>query len=192
MKPTLQCTDKIINCVVLNCFLDPLYMIWSPWPHVMVKEKTKANIFGENTIFTFCSCFRVIYNLNLNWRLHPLNERAIGAMMPQMIDRDINFHILPKKIKSQVYFSLRLWVANSIYRDMAAMTAEQWQFCQLVAKTLHETADIDRMRQRASVCLAFQDQPRRMTANEVLHIQDFPDVTLVFKDDRLLGGISLH
>ena len=81
---------------------------------------------------------------------------------------------------------LRLWVANSIYQDMAAMTAKQWQFCQLVAKTLQETADIDRMRRRASVCLAFQDQPRWMTANEVLYIKDFPDVTLVCKEDRLL------
>ena len=31
-----------------------------------------------------------------------------------------------------------------------------------------------------------------MTAIKVLHIQDFPDVTLVSKDDRLLGGTSLH
>ena len=173
-------------------------LVW-PTLHDLITDTThhdqrrnQGECFGPKKIITFCYCFRVIYNRNFNLRLHPLNERAIGATLLKMIDRNINFHIPQKKFRSQVYFWLGLTVPKSIYQDMAAMTAEQWQFCQLVAKTMHETADIDRMRRRASVCLAFQDQPRRMTANEVLHLQDFPDVTLVFKDDRLSGGISLH
>ena len=83
------------------------------------------------------TCFRLIYNWNFNWRLHPLNERAIGATMLQIIDRDINFHILQKKIRSQVYSWLGLTVPKSIFWDMAAMTVEQWQqLHQLVAKTV--------------------------------------------------------
>ena len=133
------------------------------------------------------SCFRVIYNWNFNWRLYPLNERAIGATMLQMTDRDINFHILQKIIKLQVYFWLRLTVAKSIYREMAAMTAEQWQqFYQLVAKTV-DTAE--NCRYLSNACLVDQV---RMTTIKVLHIQDFSDVTLVCKDDRLLGGTSLR
>ena len=173
-------------------------LVW-PTLHDLITDTTnhdqrrnQGECFGPKKIKTFCYCFRVIYNQNFNFRLHPLNERAIGATLLKMIFRNIDFHIPQKKFRSQVYFWLGPTVPKSIYQDMAAMTAEQWQFCQLVAKALHETADIDRMWQRASVCLAFQDQPRRMTANEVLHLQDFPDVTLVFKDDRLSGGISLH
>ena len=45
----------------------------------------------------FCSCFRVFYIWNFNWRLQRLNERAIVAMMPQMIDRDNIFYILQKR-----------------------------------------------------------------------------------------------
>ena len=124
-------------------------MLFRPSLHDLITKTThhdqrrnQGECFGHKKIMTFCSYFRVIYNWNFNWWLHPLNERAIGATMLQMIDRDINFHILQKKSRSQVYLWRRLWVAISIFRDMAAMTAEQWeQFYQLVAKTVDTAGD---------------------------------------------------
>ena len=102
------------------------------------QRRNQGKRFGHKKIITFFPCFRVIFNWNFKWRLHPLNERAIGATMLQMIDSNINFHILQKKIWSQVYSWLGLTVPKSIYQDMAAMTVEQWQqLHQLVGKTVN-------------------------------------------------------
>ena len=84
------------NGVVFNCLFAhitwPDHQYNTPW-----SKKKPRRMFWAQKIMTFCLCFRVIYNWNFNWRLHPLNERAIWATMLQMIDSDINFHILQKK-----------------------------------------------------------------------------------------------
>ena len=54
-------------------------------------------MFWAQKNYDFLFLFQSNLQLKFQLMIKPLNERAIGATMLQMIDSDINFHILQKK-----------------------------------------------------------------------------------------------
>ena len=69
------------------------------------REKEKKNCFEENLNGNFNLFFRVVYIWYFNWRLHPPNERAIGATTIQMRYMDINFCILQQQQDQGLLFT---------------------------------------------------------------------------------------
>ena len=151
-------------------------MLFRPTLHDLITNTThhdqrrnQGERFGHKKIITFCPCFRVIYNWNFNWRLHPLNERAIGATMLQMIDRDINFHILQKKNLDRRSTLGWDWQSQNPYiktwRPWQSSSDSSYISWSARLLTLQESEDIDGMGWRA--CHGNQVV---MTAIKVLHI----------------------